>query len=83
MPDAAERRIDIERVAQNAIAHAPPLAVQQICGDDLEVVIGRMGEGAAAIAVAERPDARHAGAQFVIDDDVAARVDLNPGLVEP
>ena len=51
---AAERRIDVERVAQNAIAYAPPLAVQEVRGDDLEVVIGRVGEGAAAIAVAKR-----------------------------
>ena len=41
-----------------------------------------MGEGAATVAIAERPDARRAGAQFVVDDDVAARVGLDSGLVE-
>ena len=80
--DAAERRIDVERVAQNAVAHAPPLAVQEIRGDDLEVVIGRVGEGAAAIAVAKRPDTGRAGAQFVIDGDIAAWVDVNTGHVK-
>ncbi len=61
----------------------PRVAVEQIGGDDLEVVVGGVGEGAAAVAVAERPDARHVGAQLVVDGDVAARVGRDAGLVEP
>ena len=59
--DAAERRIDVERVGRNAVADLPVLAVEQVGGDDLEVVVGRVREGAAAVAVAERPDAGHVG----------------------
>ena len=81
-PDAAQRRIDVEGVTRNAIADAPPLAVQQVRSHNLKVVIGRMGEGAATVAVAKRPDVGCAGAQTIIDDDVAACVGLNSGLVE-
>ena len=42
-----------------------------------------MGEGAAAVAVAERPDAGNAGPQLVVDGDVAARVDVDAGRLEP
>src|SRR3546814_2786431 len=38
---------------------------------------------AAAVAVAQRPDARRAGTQFVVDGDVAAFIDFHAGLVEP
>jgi hypothetical protein len=34
---AAERRIDVEGVGWNAIAHAPPLALQEIPSDNLKV----------------------------------------------
>ena len=70
--DAAERRIDVEGVGRNAVAHPARRAVEQVRGDDLEIVVGGVGEGAAAVAVAERPDARDAGPQLVVDDDVAA-----------
>jgi hypothetical protein len=53
---AAERRTDVEGVGWNAIAHAPPLAVQEVCSDNLKVAIRRVGEGAATIAVAKRPE---------------------------
>ena len=41
-----------------------------------------MGESAAAVAVAQRPDAGHVGPEFVIDLDVAARILPDPGAVE-
>src|ERR1700730_12059678 len=56
--DAAERRIDVESVGRNAIVHPPPLAIQEVRGDDLEIVIGGMSEGAATVAVTQRPDVR-------------------------
>ena len=64
------------------VADLAVLAVEQVGGDDLEVVVGGMGEGAAAVAVAERPDAGHVGGQGVVDGDVAARVGAHAGLVE-
>src|SRR5262245_66039319 len=42
-----------------------------------------MGEGATAVAVAERPHARYAGAELVVDLDVAAGILLDSGPVEP
>jgi hypothetical protein len=57
------------------------IVVQQVGGDDLEVVIGGVGEGALAVAVAHRPDAGIA-AQLVVDDHVAALVEVDPGLVQ-
>ena len=55
---ATKRRIDIERVGGLAVAHAAIVAVQQVCGNDLEIVVGGMGESAFAVAVAERVDVR-------------------------
>ena len=62
--DAAERRVDVERIGGDAVADAPRLAVEQVGGDDLEVVVRGVREGAAPVAVAERPDARHVGLQL-------------------
>jgi hypothetical protein len=81
--DAAERRVDIESIGRNPLAHAARLATQEVGRNDLEVVVGRVCEGAAAIAVAERPDARHVGRELIVDADVAARVGRDTGLVEP
>ena len=57
--------------------------VEKIRGDDLEIVIGGVGEGAFAVAVAKRPDPRHVGAQLIIDLNVASFVDCNAGLAQP
>jgi hypothetical protein len=46
--DAAERRIDVERVGGHAVAHAPARAVEQVGGNDLVVVVGGVREGPAA-----------------------------------
>ena len=82
-PDAAERRIDVERVGRNAVADPPVLAVEQVGRDDLEIVVGGMRERAAAVAVAQRPDPRHVGRQAIVDDDVAARIGGDAGPVQP
>ena len=70
-----------------AVIAAPALAgvgaVEKIRRHDLEVVVGRMGEGAPPVAVAQRPDARHSCAKLVVDFDVAALVQFHPGTVEP
>ena len=59
------------------------LAVEQVGGDDLEVVVRGVRERAAAVAVAQRPDAGHVGREPVVDHDVAARVGRDAGAVEP
>ena len=58
-------------------------AVEQVRGGDLVVVVRGMREGAAAVAVAERPDVGDAGPQSVIDNDIAMRVDLDSRRFEP
>ena len=72
---AAERRVDEQRVGGDAVGHPARLAVEQVCGDDLVVVVRGMRERAAAVDVAQRPDARDVGLQLVVDDDVAALVE--------
>ena len=59
------------------------VVVEQVGGDDLVVVVGRVRERALAVAVAQRPDPRNVGAQLIINGDVAMRVDRDTGLVEP
>ena len=56
--------------------------VEQVGGDDLEVVVGGVGEGAFAVAVAQGPDAGDVGAELVVDGDVAALVGDDAGFVE-
>src|SRR5207247_10211985 len=80
--DPAQRRIDIEGVSEDAVADPAGFAVEQVGGDDLEIVVGGMGEGAAAIAVAQRPDTRHICREALVDLDVAARIGGDPRLVE-
>src|SRR5262245_50511934 len=80
--DAAERRIGVERVHRDAVGPLAAGARDQVVGDDLVVVPRRVGEGALAVAVAERPDVRIAGAQRLVDLDVAALVERDAGGVE-
>ena len=81
--DPAERRIDVERVNGNAVADFARGAVEQVRGCDLEIIVGGVGESAAAVAIAERPDVRDAGLQRFVDDDIAVRVDLDACGFEP
>src|SRR3546814_19350159 len=81
--DTAQRRVDVERVAADALAELAMLAVEQVGRYDLEVVVRGVRERAAAVAVAQRPDARRAGTQFVVAGAVAAFIDFHAGLVEP
>lgn len=81
-PGAAERRINVKRVAGDAVTHAPTLAIQQVGGDDFEVVVGGMCEGTAAVAIAERPNAGNVGSEPVVNLDVPARVRLDASRFE-
>ena len=71
---AAERRIGVERVGGDAVAHASLIVVEEIGRHDLEIILRRVRERASAIAVAHRPDAGNVGAQLVVHLDIAARV---------
>src|SRR5438093_138666 len=63
--DAAERRIGVEGIAGYALVQTPRFAVEQVGGDDLEIVVGRVGEGAVAVALAEGPYPRYVGSKVV------------------
>src|SRR6516164_8587668 len=80
--DSPERRINEERVSKDTITDAPFIAVEQIGGDDLVIIVGGVGERAATVAVAERPDARDVGLKTFVDRDVAAPIERNAGTVE-
>src|SRR5262249_32724676 len=81
-PAASERGIGVERVGRDALAHLAPAAVEQVGLDDLIVVVRGVREASAAVAGAERPDARDAGAQLLVDADHALRVGLDAGPLE-
>ena len=53
---SAERRINVERVSDDTVAEPAGVVAEQIRGDNLEIVIGRVRKGTSAVAVAERPD---------------------------
>ena len=53
----SERRIDIERIAEDTIAHFAVLSVKEICCNDLEIIVSRVSKGTAPVAVADCPDA--------------------------
>ncbi len=80
---AAEWRVDEHGIGRDAIRHRARVVVEEVGSDDLMVVVRRMREGAAAVAIAKRPDARDTGAQLFVDLDIAASVGLDACLVEP
>ena len=81
--DSPQRRVDIERIDRNAIAYFACGAVEQVRRGDLEIIVRSVGEGAAAVAIAERPDVRNVGLQKLVDDDIAVRVNLDACGLEP
>src|SRR6516165_7580077 len=60
---ASQRRIDVQRIGSNAIAHLAWIIIQEIGSDYFEVVIGSMGEASPTVAIAHCPDTRNVGAQ--------------------
>ena len=78
----AKRRVDVERVRCDAIAHLTRIVVEQIGGDDFEVVVGRVREPASAVAIAEGPDARHVGPKLIVYHDVPLWIRGDAGFVQ-
>src|SRR4051812_5617321 len=79
-PDAPERWINVEGIGGNTLAHSTVFTIEKIGRDDLIVVVGGVGEGAAAVAVAQGPDAGHIGGQAVVHPNVAPCIDRDSGL---
>ena len=80
--DAAEGRVGVEGVDEDAVGDAAGVVVEQVGGYDFVVVVGGVGEGAASVAVAEGPDAGDVGAELVVYGDEAVLVVLDAGAVE-
>src|SRR5450756_519809 len=81
-PDPTQRWIHIKCVGWNASTNPAMLTIEQIRRNDLVVIVGGVGEGAATVAVAERPNAVHAGGKAVIDFDVASRIEGHAGTIQ-
>src|SRR5258708_7831514 len=81
-PGPAQGRVGREGVGWKAVAPPPVIAVEQIGGDDLKIVVGGVGEGASPIAIAERPDTRHICAERIIHLDEATRLSAYAGVLE-
>ena len=58
------------------------VSVKKIVRDNFIIVIRSMRERAAPVAVSQRPDAGHVGLQLIVNDDVAALVGGNAGLIQ-
>src|SRR6516165_7435937 len=71
----------VTRLGQT-LADPARILVEEIRSDDLEIVVRGVGEGALAVAVSERPNARRRGLQLVIDNDVTTLVAAHPGFLE-
>ena len=79
--DASERWVGEHRVRRDAtVSRAVPAA--EVVGEDLVVLVRRVGERATAVDVAERPDAVDRGAEHAIGVDVAAVVGRQPDAIE-
>src|SRR6202007_472457 len=77
-----QRRVDVERVGGNAVAHPARIVVEQIRGHDLEIVVRGVGECALTVAVAHRPNVVDVGLELIIDHDVATVIGLHAGRLE-
>ena len=73
-PDATERGVDEQPVSGDSVGHAPGIVVKQIGDHDLVIVVGRVCERAATVAVAYGPDPLDVGLKLVIDDDIPSVV---------
>ncbi len=70
------------RVARHPLRHAPRGIIEQLGGDDLEIVAGGVGECATTAAVALHADPGDAAGEHAVDADVAVRVGGHAGAVQ-
>src|SRR5439155_26784419 len=81
--DAAQLRVGEDAVGNQAALDAAVLSLDNVPIDDLVVVVGDVGEGGAALHVAEGVDAGDVRLQAAVDAHVAARVRLDAGVLQP
>jgi hypothetical protein len=78
----AQWRIDVEILGSDTVRHAALLMTEQIGCDNLEIIVGRMGERATAVAIPESPNASHVGSETIIHLNIAAGIGCDSGLVQ-
>jgi hypothetical protein len=61
---------------RNTIRHLAARVVEQVLGNDLEVVVRGVSERSAAIDFSQGPDVGHGCAELVVDFDESRRVDF-------
>ena len=79
---ARKWRIGEQRIDRKAVGDAPRVPIEQVGGDDFVVVVGRVRERAAAVDIAQRPDAGYAGGQPVVDLDEAPGIGDDAGAIK-
>src|SRR5262249_16626104 len=58
------------------------VSTQKVIRNDLVIVVRRMRKGAATVAVTQGPNAGHIRLELIINNNIAALVDRNPGPVQ-
>ena len=81
-PDVGQFGVGEQAVGNDAIARRAMSAVD-VAQEDAEVVLAGVGEGRAAGTLARGPHVGRGGLQSLVDANVAARVELDPGLFQP
>src|SRR6266581_7720993 len=77
---SAQRRINVKGVSRDPVAHAALVAVQKISGYNFIIIVCGMSEGASSVAITQRIDAGHIGAKLIVNLDVTALIDFDPGM---
>jgi len=77
--DAAELRVDEDGVGHETIGGGGAAVFEQIGAKDAEIIVGNVGEGGAALNVAEGVDVLRGGFELFVDADEAAGVGRDGG----
>ena len=77
--DAAKLRVDEHRVRDDPVARARLLVPDEVGVQDAVIVVGKVGEGRAALDVTHRVNAGDTGLQVLVDLDEAVVVETDAG----
>src|SRR5262249_44128298 len=80
--DATQWGIGVERICGDAVRYPALLVIESIRRHDLEIDVGRVREGTAAVAIAQSPDSRHICQELFVHFEEAASVHGNPGVLK-
>src|SRR4029077_2004148 len=75
-------RINVKGVSGDPVAYAALVAVQKISGHNFVVVVCGMSESSSSVAITQRINAGRIRAKLIINLDVTALIDFNPGMLQ-